>query len=154
MNATVGGSMRICLVTLSELLTLLGGGLFASPDDGDDPYSVNLVGNVLHMRQAQQTVIFSQTQKALGRLGDDAAIAIVKILSGPELVTPSTIDTYLPIIRAAFSTPALIARSDDRKPKVTLFLLQYLAENITDPQCRSRVQETINFVKAKGTGSS
>ena len=109
-----------------------------------DPYSVKLVQAALRTRSGG--LIIAKVQTHLARIGDGAAIALLKIFNEAELTDPQTVKSFLPIIRDAFSQPQFISVDIDRKPMVTLFLLKQLQRNITDTQTEIAIEETVKFV--------
>jgi len=80
------------------------------------------------------------------RLGDKAAVAIIKIYDGPDLIDPKNVKAYLPLIELAFRDLRLVTDEEDRNPAVTLFLLHYLRANIQDAALKgeiSKVEEQV-----------
>lgn len=116
-----------------------------------DPYSVSLIKFELSMRSGGRKMIHSYAQKGLYRLGDGASVALLKTLEAEALKNPQTVREILPIIRDSFSQPEQIEADTDQNPKVTIFLLNHLHQNIQDDQVRSEIQQTIDFVKQKTT---
>src|SRR5262249_31542523 len=116
--------MRILEVVSCGLL------VFAAARGGEvneaDPYAISVVQVALKMRSAGHKFILSQTQKHLARLGDGVSIALLKILDGQDLTIPQMVSEVLPIIRDSFAQPELISIEVDKKPKITLFLLNSL----------------------------
>jgi hypothetical protein len=96
----------------------------------DDPYSIQLVQHCIRLRDAG--VWTGTAAKHLPRLGDRAAIAILKLLSPDELADPQKAKNVLDVLRGAFAHSEFIAAKDDRKPEVTLFLLNYMQEKLRD----------------------
>jgi hypothetical protein len=105
------------------------------------------VAGALAMRSEGRTVIISVTQKQLARLGDGVSVAMLKILDQHELRDAQKVRDILPIIRDSFAEPQFIAVEADRKPKVTVFLLNYLLHNVSDTQVQQEIKETIEFVE-------
>ena len=112
----------------------------------DDAYSMRQVENLLQ-HPAQLGAGF--TEKQVNRLGDRVSIALVKILREDELSDPRKVRTFLPLIRLAFLNPDLISIADDRKPKVTLFLLRHLENEVKDRGLKAEISQLMNFVKEK-----
>jgi hypothetical protein len=102
------------------------------------------------MRADRGKFINSATQKQLHRLGDGVSIALIKILGEADLVDPKNIKSFLPMIQDAFAYPDLIARDMDKKPTVTMVLLKYLGQTVTDTETQKEIQETMAFVKRHG----
>jgi hypothetical protein len=85
-------------------------------------------------------------EKAFRRFGDMTSVALLQSLSYDEMTSPTMLRDVLLIIHLAFDCPsgcAIVA--DDRKPKVTLLLLDQL-HNRTQGASQSAVDETKNFV--------
>jgi hypothetical protein len=142
--------VRITLFIFCALLGLVGASLGQSGDS--DPYSINVVKFELQMRSGGGKVIHGFSQKSLSRLGDGVSVAIMKILDQHALTNPETVRDFLPIVKDCFSQPQLISIAADKTPRVTLFLLDYVRQNVTDPQVQQEIQQTEEFVKAKTGG--
>ena len=93
----------------------------------------------------------SFTRKQLERCGDAVSIALLKIMDQDELAKVESVKAMLFIIRQAFEYPPAISREVDKKPNVTLFLLNHLHQDVSDAQVRSEIQQTIEFVKKKSS---
>jgi hypothetical protein len=132
------------------LVLVLGYAIFQDTGSSeDDVYSLKLVEHELRMRTQETVVIHSWTQKRIARLGDAVGIALLKILSDTDLKNPSIIKAILPIIRQSFAAPTIVTNESDRQPKVTLFLLKYLDQNVGDAGLRREIQETARFVDSQ-----
>jgi hypothetical protein len=83
----------------------------------DDPYSLGVVQRSL---SDPTSMASSFGEKQTNRLGDRVSVAIVKIFSQDDLIKSTTIKKILPIIRAAFDQPKIVAYEKDRRPDVTL----------------------------------
>jgi hypothetical protein len=88
----------------------------------DDPYGEQAVRNAL----SSNGVTLSFTEKAINRLGDRAAVGLMRILADKTVTSPDQVKSILSILRTAFSAPSVIAVEADRQPRATLFLLQSL----------------------------
>jgi|SRR5262245_57794943 len=130
-------------IILTCLLVLFNSG---SPQEIQDDYSIHSVKKVL-----EQPVGFSPSflEKQTNRLGDRVAIALLKIFDAEELSKPETIRRILPLIHDAFVAPKIISIAEDRKPKVTLFVLTYFEHQVSTPDLREEISQTMNFVKEK-----
>ena len=142
--------MRVTLLVFCALMGLVRASGGQSGDT--DPYSINVVKFELQMRSGGRKVIHGFSQKGLSRLGDGVSVAILKILDQHALTNPETVRDFLPIVKDCFSQPQFISIEADKTPTVTLFLLDYLRRNVSDPQAQADIQETIQFVSRK-TGS-
>jgi hypothetical protein len=115
-------------------------------ENSDDAYSIPLVENLLKY-PSQLGAGFSERQ--VNRLGDRVSIALLKILREDELSNPQKVKSLLPLIRAAFLYPNLISIADDRKPKVTMFLLRNLERDARDARLKAEISQLMNFVTEK-----
>jgi hypothetical protein len=132
------------LMTALPLISLLG-----ARSEDPDPDSLRAVSFELKMNSGGRRVVHGWSQKHLARLGDRVSIALLKILGDQDLEDPATVMDFLPIIRTSFSTPQFISIESDRKPRVTLFLLQHLEQTVHDPAVRQEIRQTAEFVKSK-----
>jgi len=137
--------MRVFVTLCSVLLT------FAIPLNGQlneaDPYSIDFVHKALSLHS--QGIYFSVVEKNIPRRGDQISIALLKIFTDVELSTPEIVRSFLPLIQQSFSQPEAISMDIDKKPRVALFLLNYLQRNISDTQTQRHIEETIKFLQEK-----
>ena len=89
----------------------------------------------------------ASVNKHLQRLGDGISIALLKIMEEQNFTDPKTVEASLSLIRLSFSYPQIISLEADKKPKVTLFLLKHLDQNVFDSQTKRDIQETIQYVE-------
>jgi len=115
--------------------------------DQDDPYSVRFVQNNLQIAKNSPGVTFGPVVSGLQRLGDGVSIALLKILEERDLKDPKTIKAFLHLIRQSFSGPSIISVELNKKPKVTLFLLKYVEQAVSDSELKREVRETIEYVE-------
>ena len=111
----------------------------------DDVYSIRLVRESVKNPALARGVSF--TEKQLNRLGDRVSVALLKIYDADELKEPANIRRYLPVVRAAFAAPRIVPFAEDRKPKVTMFLLTHLEAGVGDTQLKAQISDTIRYVK-------
>ena len=137
--------MRV-FVTLCSVLLAFAIPLSVELDEVD-PYSVEFVRSALRLHS--QGIYFSVVEKNIPRRGDQISIALLKIFTDDELSTPEIVRSFLPLIRQSFSQPEAISMGIDKKPRVALFLLDYLQRNISDAQTQRDIHETIKFVQEK-----
>jgi hypothetical protein len=88
-------------------------------------------------------------EKQLQRRGDAVSVALLKILDDRDLKEDRTVEAVLDLVRQAFSSPKLISLEEDKKPKVTMFLLKYLQRSISDAKTLQDIEETVRFVNEK-----
>jgi hypothetical protein len=117
-----------------------------------DPYSVGFVRYCVAMQTGGFRTGFMH--KHLARLGDKVGIALLKGFSKEQLAEPGTVKAILPIVREAFAHPELISITDDTRPRVTVFLLEYLRSNSRDSQTEQEITKTIHFITHRRTGKA
>jgi len=127
-------------------------GMMESLAKPSEDYDVPVVTRAL--REQQQGVSFSFTEKNVNRLGDRVSIALLKILEDRDLQDPRTLRAALRLVRQSFMYPNLISIVQDKKPKVTLFLLDYLNTKTADPSLKEEISALITFVKGKAGPAS
>jgi hypothetical protein len=76
----------------------------------------------------------------LHRLGDQAAVDIMKILAGKS-VSDAQVPTILDMLRKAYELPKAILIAADRQPKASLFLLGALEGHTEDSSLKQRISE-------------
>jgi hypothetical protein len=115
--------------------------------DADDPYSITFVQNNFKSAMALPGGKFGSAVKDFQRLGDGVSIAILKILEEQDMKNPKSVEACLSLIRDSFSYPPIISINVNKKPKVTMFLLNYLRQSALDPQIQRDIQQTIEYVQ-------
>lgn len=123
--------------------------LSAQTESMDDPYSLGLIRFELKMNSQGRRVIHSWSQKRLFQLGDGVSVALLKILEPDELKSPDNVKAYMPLIQASFAEPQAVLLEENKDPKVTLFLIGYLRQNIPDPEVQALILKTEEFVLQK-----
>ena len=116
-----------------------------------DAYSVSDVMELVKMED--DGFSSSWWEKANFRLGDRASIALLKLYNEAALKDPKMIKKYLPVLRKAFFDISMVQIVEDRKPLVTMFLLNYLQREVTDKSTKVQISEAIRYIKAQ-TGKS
>jgi hypothetical protein len=114
-----------------------------------DLYSVKDVARLMRLRQARPYISTGFSEKMTERLGDRAAVALLKIYGKEGLKQPSTLTAALGLIREAFSYPNVISNPEDKKPDVTLLLLQALSDETESSETKRDIGEVLDFVKQK-----
>jgi hypothetical protein len=130
-------------IALACLLVLLAPG---KAQEIQDDYSIHAVKKVLEQPAGSSA---SFLEKQTNRLGDRASIALLKIFDAQDLSKPETVRRILPLIHDAFVAPQIISRAEDRKPKITLFMLTYLEHEVSASDLRQEISQTVDFVKQK-----
>ena len=114
-----------------------------------DPYAIQMIQRALTISLSQPGVKTSFVEKQLQRRGDAVSIALLKILDERDLTEERTVEAMLDLIRQAFSFPNLISLEEDKKPKVTMFLLKDLQRTVSNTTTQRDIEETIDFVNQK-----
>ena len=83
----------------------------------------------------------------LHRLGDQAAVDIMKILGGAS-VSDAQMPTILDMLHKAFEVPKAIILIADRQPKASLFLLGALEGYTQDWNLKQRISEMKQGIQA------
>ena len=144
--------MRICFLIPCVLGIILSSAMTqTAAAQNDETYDIPLIKGLL---QHPEGLGWSLYDKQLDRLGDRVSIALLKALGEEELKNPQKIRTSLLLIRKSFSFPTLISITEDKKPKVTLFLLKHWEGEAKDPELKGEISELINFVKDKTAAMS
>jgi len=107
-------------------------------------YSVPLITELLH----QPFNSTNSDDKRLNSLGDQAAIALIKILNEQEIKDSKRMEYVLHLIKESFAAPSLISVTADKKPKVTMLFLQYLRD-YSDKEMKSTIEHTIEYVQKR-----
>ncbi|MGP0017961.1 MAG: hypothetical protein ACLPHP_05290 [Candidatus Sulfotelmatobacter sp.] len=85
-------------------------------------------------------------EKSFNRFGDMVSVAILQSFNDVEMTVPQTQRDVILIIRFAFACPSTcIVVPDDRKPRVTLLLLEQLHNHTRGPD-QLAVDDTKGFV--------
>lgn len=85
-------------------------------------------------------------EKIFNRSGDLAAVAVLKTLDDTEMASPENAKWVLFVIRDAFACPQRCVQViDDRRPRMTLLLLEHL-NDITRGKMQSDIEEVKHFV--------
>jgi hypothetical protein len=123
--------VRVLVTLLFLVLALL-----TSASANEDPYAIREVMQLLGEPTGYSTGI---SEKQLNRLGDELAIALLKIYSTDELARPANVRKYLPLIQGAFAFRSLIAIPEDREPRVTMFLLEFLQSRVRERELQGQI---------------
>ena len=105
------------------------------------------------LRVTSTHVHYSFDEKSFSRFGDMTSVAVLQSLNENEITNPRTLGDVLSIIRSAFGCPSrCIVVRDDRKPRVTLLLLDRLRDHTRGPS-QLAVDETKKFVMQQLNGT-
>lgn len=138
--------MRVLIGGVALALSL---GAAAAQERGadDDPYSTDLVRQLIELARMGPGRSISFLEKRQNRLGDRVSIAILKLHTPMELRDPQNVAAFIPVIRGAFEVPCLICRPADRNPAVTVLLLNSLAAGADDAAVKQKLLEAVSYVE-------
>jgi hypothetical protein len=126
----------------------------AEAGEVQDSYSLQLVRTCI--KERSMGLYTATAAKLMPRLGDKVGIAIVKIYTSSDIMEPKTVRLFLPVIQMAFQYPRLISDEEDRKPAVTMLLLNYLRGNVREGALKeeiSRVEDQVLQMTTKSPPS-
>src|SRR6266849_2441933 len=138
---------RVCLCLLFLLVpqfaaTWPGLRPASSNPSGEDPYAERTIRTAM----ALNGVSVSFTEKEINRLGDRAAIGIMRMVADQPLTQPGQVKIVLSILQDAFRVPGIITVDADRQPKATLFLLASLQNLSISRDLTAEIGQTKAFV--------
>jgi hypothetical protein len=107
-------------------------------------YSFNDVKAAVH-RVANSRMYSGWDEKTFNKSGDLVAVAVLKTLDDGEMESPESVKFVLLIVRMAFDCPQCVKVTDDRRPRMTLLLLQHLNE-ITSGKMQRDIEEVKHFI--------
>ena len=118
---------------------------------GEDcrPYMINLVQAALDTASSNPGFVSSHIQRGLQMQGDAVAIVLLKVLESRDFTDPQKVRAIIQIIRQSFTAVQAISIAEDKRPKVTVFLLNYVRQNVKDAKLAIEVQQAIDFVMAQ-----
>ena len=134
----------------SLLMLVFLGTLAASAQDWqacrpDGDYSFNDVKDAVH-RVTSSRMYSSWDEKTFNRSGDLVAVAVLKTLDDSEIASSENAKYVLWILRSAFACPERCVKvTDDRRPRMTLLLLDHLNE-VTQGKMHADIDEAKQFV--------
>ena len=131
--------MLVCLGTLAARAQ----DWQACKPQGD--YSFNDVKAAVH-RVTSSRVSSSFDEKTFARSGDLVAVAVLKTLDDSEMASSENAKDVVWILRSAFACPDRCVKvTDDRRPRMTLLLLEHLNE-VTRGKMQADIEEAKQFV--------
>jgi hypothetical protein len=108
-------------------------------------YSFNDVKAAVH-RVTSSQMYSSWDEKTFNRSGDLVAVAVLKTLDDSEMASSENAKHVVRILRSAFACPDRCVKvTDDRRPRMTLLLLEHLNE-VTRGKMLADIEEAKQFV--------
>ena len=115
----------------------------ACKPEGD--YSFNDLKAAVY-RVTSTRMYSSWDEKTFYRSGDLVAVAVLKTLDDSEMASSENAKDVVRILRSAFACPDRCVKvNDDRRPRMTLLLLEHLNE-ITHREITTEVEEAKHFI--------
>jgi hypothetical protein len=119
--------------------------------EGD--YSFNDVKAAVH-RATSSRMYSGWDEKTFNRSGDLVAVAVLKTLDDSEMASPEHAKFVLLIVRMAFDCPQYCVKvADDRRPRLTLLLLEHLNE-ITRGKMHADIEEARQFILQQASNAN
>lgn len=140
-----------CSVFLLLLLLALGPPAFSQEKQEDCSTSSYCEEYLRKILKNPVLTGVSMSQKRISRLGDRAAIGLLKGLSDSELLDPGNIPIIIRLVRLAFANHGLIEAKMDRRPHVALLVLQHVESKSRDENHRKQIRELIAELKQIAT---
>lgn len=133
----------LLMIVLLGTLTATAQDWQACKPEGD--YSFNDVKAAVH-RVISSRMYSGWDEKTFNRSGDLVAVAVLKTLDDSDLTSPESANFVLLIVRMAFDCPQYCVKvTDDRRPRMTLLLLEHLNE-ITGGKMKVEIEEAKLFI--------
>jgi hypothetical protein len=130
---------------LTLLLVFVLGGQFAlCQANPEDPYGEKLVSSFVDHPGAP---VISMQEKTVNRLGDGAAVGLIRRLGTHPPATPEELQRILTVVKMAFAIPQIIRSEADREPKATLLLLSYLGYLPASASIKGEIEQTRSYVQ-------
>ena len=133
----------LLMIVLLGTLTATAQDCQACKPEGD--YSFNDVKAAVH-RVTSSRMYSGWDEKTFNRSGDLVAVAVLRTLDDSDLASPEIANFVLLIVRIAFDCPQYCVKvTDDRRPRMTLLLLEHLNE-ITGGKMKAEIEEAKLFI--------
>jgi hypothetical protein len=141
------GTLHLSSVFISCLVGIQQPSIGQSPCVERDPNRVRAVVSGVKACGGG-TGLFEPFGRAINQLGDDVSVSVLKGLELTELTKPENVRGYLCMVRIAFYNISTILREEDRVPHVTIFLLEYLKEEMAhDGDLEAQINSVESYVK-------
>jgi hypothetical protein len=105
---------------------------------GGQSLSDDLRNVVKEVYEPDNYLSYSTSDKLIRRGGDEVAVALAHII-GPLMVSDSKVERVCVILETAFSSPQLIVNPKNRKPDVSLLLLESSRLGTNNPALRDKI---------------
>lgn len=136
--------MAKCILLVFLLLDLIGTVPANAQSVQCDKKCVTTIRVLL--KEQKQRIGTSWYQRANRKLGDSVSVGIQKMFTKKSILSSENIRLFLPVIREAFKDRGMIIEPENKRPTVTLELLNYLKGKVTNPSLRDEIIDTINEI--------
>lgn len=126
------------------VILVAGHWAFCQSNSQEDPYEERLVAYFIGTPGT--VVYYSMQVKAVNRLGDGAAIGVMRYLGEQSLTSPEEGTRILGLIKMAYAAPEAIRSDSDREPKATLVLLKYLSYSTISKKLQPEIEQTRGYI--------
>jgi len=86
------------------------------------------------------------SEASMNRMGDRAAMSVLKVLRADDLANPETVRRVLVLLKDAFAKPQIVETVEDRTPQVTNLLLAYLQQLSKDAALQAEIKATSDYI--------
>jgi hypothetical protein len=144
-EVAMGFCMRVhCLLMFVFLASLAAKAQDWQACKPEGDYSFNDVKAAVH-RVTSSRMYSGWDEKTFNRSGDLIAVGVLKTLDDSEMASPGSVKFVLLIVRMAFECPQCVKVADDRRPRMTLLLLEHLNE-INGGKMQTDIEELKHFI--------
>jgi hypothetical protein len=112
---------------------------------GGQSLSDDLQNVVNEVYEPDNYLSYSTSDKLIRRGGDEVAVSLAHII-GPSMVSDSKIERVCAILETAFSSPQLIVNPKNRRPDVSLLLLESSRLHTNNPVVRDKISALQNHL--------
>jgi len=129
------------------LLLLVTVAAFAGEDEPCHTPIESYQPSVESMLKMPEGMSVSWLDKYVGRLGDAAAVVLIRLGAPQNLKNPTDIRKALHILSLAFDCPSCIERDEDRTTGVTMLLLSTMEATTQGTQLREQISQTRDRIR-------
>jgi hypothetical protein len=139
--------MRLLYLTIFAVVaTLTGTSQNSSFVSHEDDYSIPVVQGLLRGVGGFQSGVDSKQSE---RLGDRAAIAVLKAVPSKDLSDVKVARRVLAVLRDAFAYPEYISNPSDKEARVTFLLLDEMMRESQSPDLQREIAATKGVIQGR-----
>ena len=136
--------LNMKLLTLLLLVTIAA---FAGEDEPCQTPIENYQPSIESILKSSEGMSVSWLDKHVSRLGDAAAVVLIRLGAPGNLKNPSDIRKALHILSLAFDCPSCIERNEDRTTGVTMLLLSAMEATTQETQLRGQISQIRDHIR-------